>query len=182
MSDECRVMSIKISAFRFSLITHHSSLITLIFVLLLSGCGARRTPNLERIFAAARERKDKRPIIVIPGILGSQIVNRRTGEVVWPSAFHSSDDGLSLPVTPDLAANRDDLIAVQIVKSAKLARLAPEVYIYYQLLDALRNYGGYQEGSWDIPPVSGDRDTFYIFAYDWRRDNVETAHELVRRV
>jgi pimeloyl-ACP methyl ester carboxylesterase len=154
----------------------------LISTTLLSACGARRTPNLDRIFAAARERKGKRPVIVIPGILGSQMVNRKTGEVVWPSVFRSDVDGLSLPATPDLAANRDDLVATKIVETAKLAKLAPEIYVYRELLRALENYGGYREGEWDNPPEGGDRDTFYVFPYDWRRDNVESARLLVKRV
>jgi pimeloyl-ACP methyl ester carboxylesterase len=147
-----------------------------------AGCGARRTPNLARIFESAQGRKGKRPLIVIPGILGSRIVNRRTGEVVWPSAFRSDVDGLSLPTTPDLPANRDDLVAARIVETAKLAKLAPEVYVYHYLLRALTDYGGYREGDWDNPPEGGDRDTFYVFAYDWRRDNVESARLLVRRI
>ncbi|HYO99158.1 MAG TPA: hypothetical protein VER76_03000 [Pyrinomonadaceae bacterium] len=148
----------------------------------LPGCGARRTPDLERIFAPARARKDKAPVIVIPGILGSQLMNRRTREVVWPSAFRSSTDGLSLPTTPDLAANRDELVAERIVETAKLARLAPDIYVYYELLNALRRFGNYRDGNWDNPPPDGDRDTFYVFPYDWRRDNVESAQLLVRRV
>jgi pimeloyl-ACP methyl ester carboxylesterase len=159
------------------LITLHSA-----FCAFLIGCGARRTPNLERVFAGARARKGKRPVIVIPGILGSSIVNRKTGEVVWPSAFRSDVDGLSLPATPDLEANRDDLVATRIVETAKLARIAPEVYVYHYLLRALEDYGGYREGDWNNPPEDGDRDTFYVFPYDWRRDNVESARLLVRRV
>src|SRR4028118_1724072 len=89
----------------FLFIILHSS-----FIVSFSGCGARRTPDLERIFAPARARRDKLPVIVIPGILGSQLMNRRTREVVWPSAFRSSTDGLSLPTTPDLASNRDELV------------------------------------------------------------------------
>ncbi|HZI18186.1 MAG TPA: hypothetical protein VEY09_06265 [Pyrinomonadaceae bacterium] len=147
---------------------------------LLAGCGARRTPNLERIFAESRAREGKRPVIVVPGVLGSQIVNRRTGEVVWPSAFRSSEDGLSLPATPDLASNRDELVASKIVDTARLARLAPEVYVYRDLLRALREFGGYREGDPEAPPADGDRDTFYVFPYDWRRDNVETARLFVR--
>lgn len=146
------------------------------------GCGARRTPDLARIFAGAKAKEGKRPVIVIPGVLGSRIVNRRTGEVVWPSAFRSSDDGLNLPTTPDLAANRDDLVASKIIETAKLARIAPEVYVYRSLLWALENYAGYREGEWETPPANGDRDTFYVFPYDWRRDNVETAREFVGRV
>ncbi|MDT5293564.1 MAG: hypothetical protein QOJ76_444 [Acidobacteriota bacterium] len=134
------------------------------------------------MFAGARSSKGKRPVIVIPGILGSRIVNRRTGEVVWPSAFRSDVDGLSLPTTPDLEANRDELVAARIVDAAKLAKLAPEVYVYHHLLRALEDYGGYREGDWDNPPEGGDRDTFYVFPYDWRRDNVESARLLARRV
>ncbi len=166
--------------FRASLllfITLHSAFCTF-FV----GCGARRTPNLTRIFAGARERKGKRPVIVIPGVLGSQIVNRRTGELVWPSAFRSSVDGLSLPTTPDLAANRDELVASKILETARLARIAPEVYVYHGLLRALEDYGGYREGDLGNPPPGGDSDTFYVFPYDWRRDNVETARQLAERV
>lgn len=158
-------------------ITLHSALCTL-----FAGCGARRAPNLARIFESARERRGKRPLIVIPGILGSQIINRRTGEVVWPSVFRSDVDGLSLPATPDLQANSDALEASKIVDVAKLAKLAPEVYVYHYLLRALTDFGGYREGDWENPPEGGDRDTFYVFAYDWRRDNVESARLLARRV
>lgn len=151
-------------------------------VLLLAGCGARRTPDLERIFADARAREGKRPIIVVPGILGSQLVNRRTGEVVWPTVFRSSEDGLNLPATPDLEANRDELVAAKIVETAKLAKLAPEVYVYHNLLRALSDFGGYREGDFNNPPADGDRDTFYVFPYDWRRDNVETGRLFARRL
>jgi pimeloyl-ACP methyl ester carboxylesterase len=167
-----------------SLVTRHLPLVTLLIALAMmgAGCGARRTPNLERVFAGARQGRGKRPVIVIPGILGSSIVNRRTGEVVWPSVFRSDVDGLSLPMTPDLAANRDGLVAARIVEAAKLAKIAPEVYVYHYLLRALEDYGGYREGDWDNPPEGGDSDTFYVFPYDWRRDNVESARLLVRRV
>lgn len=150
--------------------------------LLFSACGAKRTPNLERIFAEARGQTGKRPIIIIPGILGSQLVNKETGEVAWPSAFRISDNDLRLPISPDLKANRDNLVASKILDTIKLARLVPDVYVYHHLLVALNKYGGYTEGDWDNPGPNGDRDTFYVFAYDWRRDNVETARELIERV
>jgi pimeloyl-ACP methyl ester carboxylesterase len=165
----------------FYLITHYSLLIALIFP--LSGCiSARRKPNLELIFAEARARTGKRPLIVIPGVLGSQLINYETNEVVWPSAFRSSDDGLSLPVSPDLRGNRDNLVARKIVDTARLAKIAPEIYVYHELLVALRRYGGYREGDWANPGADGDHDTFYIFPYDWRRDNVETARDFIERV
>ncbi|HEX7296787.1 MAG TPA: hypothetical protein VF251_13595, partial [Pyrinomonadaceae bacterium] len=50
------------------------------------------------------------------------------------------------------------------------------------LLEALRKYVGYREGSWDNPGTDGDKDTFYVYAYDWRKDNVANARQLVRRI
>jgi pimeloyl-ACP methyl ester carboxylesterase len=119
-------------------------------------------------------------VIVIPGILGSELVNSRTGETVWPSAFRTAEDGL--PMTPDLSANRDDLVPGKIIETVRLARILPEVYVYRDLLEALRHFAGYREGDWNNPTSEGDKDTFYVFAYDWRKDNVANARELVRSV
>ena len=119
-------------------------------------------------------------MIVIPGILGSELKNPKTGEIVWPSAFRTSQEGL--PISPDLASNRDDLVPGKIVETVKLARVLPEVYVYRDLLDALRRYAGYREGDWENPSADGFQDTFYVFPYDWRQDNVINARELVRRV
>lgn len=142
---------------------------------------ARRTPNLEHIFASARTRIGKRPVIVIPGILGTELINSKTGQTVWPSAFRtSSNEGL--PISPNLEANRDDLIPGKILETVRLARLVPEIYVYRDLLESLRRYAGYREGNWDNPGSEGDRDTFYVFAYDWRRDNIANARELVQRI
>jgi len=85
-------------------------------------------------------------------------------------------------MSPDLAANRDDLVPGKIIETMKLARVLPEVYVYRDLLEALRRYAGYRDGDWENPAADGYRDTFYVFAYDWRRDNVSNARELVRRI
>ena len=149
--------------------------------LVTSGCiSARRTPNLEHIFKTARARTGKRPVIVIPGILGTELMNPKTGETVWPSAFRTSQEGL--PISPDLAANHDDLVPGKIVETVKLARVLPEVYVYRDLLVALRRYAGYRDGDWNNPGADDYQDTFYVFPYDWRQDNVSNARELIRRI
>ena len=119
-------------------------------------------------------------MIVIPGILGSELINSKTGETVWPSAFRTSQEGL--PISPDLAANRDDLVPGKIIEAIRLARVLPEVYVYRDLLEALRRYAGYRDGDWENPAADGYQDTFYVFAYDWRQDNVSNARELMRRI
>ncbi|MFN2529709.1 MAG: esterase/lipase family protein [Pyrinomonadaceae bacterium] len=157
--------------------------IAILLVLSISSTGcisAHRTPNLERIFAIARSRTGKRPVIVIPGILGSELINSKTGEKVWPSALRSEEDGL--PMNPDLSSNTDDLVAGKIVETVRLARALPEVYVYRDLLEALRRYAGYREGDWNNPSSEGDRDSFYVFSYDWRSDNVGNARQLVTSI
>jgi pimeloyl-ACP methyl ester carboxylesterase len=119
-------------------------------------------------------------VIVIPGILGTELINSKTGETVWPSAFRTSQEGL--PISPDLASNRDDLVPGKIIETVKLARVLPEVYVYRDLLEALRRYAGYRDGDWNSPPADGYQDTFYVFSYDWRQDNVSNARELIRRI
>ena len=171
------------------MVTRKSSLSSLFLVLIISslalvpsGCGARRKPNLGDIFAQVRASTGKRPIIVIPGLLGTELVNQRTGEVVWPALRRCSDDELDLPVSPDLAANRDGLRPGKIIDKARFVRILPKVSFFHELLDLLRVHGGYKEGDWENPAEDGNRDTFYVFAYDWRRDTVETAREFFTRV
>jgi pimeloyl-ACP methyl ester carboxylesterase len=176
------------SAARPSPAARRSALALFFAALALSGagCGARRTPDLARIFERARSRRGKPPVVIVPGILGSRLRNPRTKEIVWPSAIRSDTDGLSLPMTPELGQNRDSLVADEIVTTARLIpkfeRLSPEVYVYRELLSALKDYAGYREGSWDNPAAGDFEDTFYVFPYDWRRDNVETAAQLISRL
>jgi len=152
------------------------------FLFQASCISPKKTPNLARVFADVRAKTGKRPVIVIPGILGSQLINSKTGEQDWPAVFRSNDDGSSLPMSPDLTANRDDLVAGKIVDTLRLGKILPEVHVYRDLLQTLRDFAGYTEGDWNNPAVHGDRDTYYVFSYDWRRDNVESARELARRI
>lgn len=127
--------------------------------------------------------KGRNPVIVIPGVLGSQLVNRHTGEKVWPTIGDAKDDTLALPITaPLLAENTDNLIASEILETARFGRLIPEISVYDKLIEALEKFGGYRRGNLTAPEAGGDQDTYYVFAYDWRRDNVESARLLARSI
>ena len=119
-------------------------------------------------------------MIVIPGVLGTELINSKTGETVWPSVFRTKQEGL--PISADLSSNRDDLRPGKILETVKLARVLPEIYVYRDLIEALRRYAGYRAGDWENPAADAYEDTFYVFPYDWRQDNVSNARELVRRI
>jgi Lecithin:cholesterol acyltransferase len=159
---------------------------TLIVVCLTVFSGAcidvKKTPNLAVIFAKAKTQEGKRPVIIIPGVLGSELVNAETQEKVWLSLSPSRGDGLGLPVSPVLENNRDSLRPRQIIEKAKIFRFFPDISVYQSLTDSMKEFGGYKEGDWDNPAPTGDRDTYYVFAYDWRRDNVENARLLITRM
>jgi pimeloyl-ACP methyl ester carboxylesterase len=150
--------------------------------------------NLKKIFitvafacllsvSAAAQANVKPPIIIVPGLTGSELHNPKTGKIVWFKPQRARDDDLRLPISSTvLTRNRDSLIVGDIIRNVQFIKFLPDVEIYERLIDALEKRGGYKEGKWDAPAKDGDQATFYVFPYDWRRDNVENARLLVQRV
>jgi len=127
---------------------------------------------------ATAQTTGKDPVIIIPGVSGTEIVNSKTGNKVWFSARRDKDDDLRLPInSPNLALNRDGLKAGDIIRKIELPVL-PDVEVYQKLIDALVEKG-YTEATWNKPKAT---DVFYVFAYDWRRDNVESARLLMQKM
>src|SRR6266542_3394861 len=146
----------------------------------LTGCRQPALrPNLPQIYTPpAAPGSGKPPVIFIPGMLGSRLVNSRTGEVIWPDLRVDGDE-IALPISsPVLAQNTDEVVATEVLEEAKVSALIPEISIYGPLLEALERYGGYKRARFDAPPPGGDCDTLYLFPYDWRRDVVESARAL----
>lgn len=122
----------------------------------------------------------KNPVVIIPGITGSTLVNTKTGKTVWFSVKRDKDDDLRLPMTStNLARNRDNLVAKDIIREVKLPSVIPDVEVYQGVIDSLIAKG-YTEADWKNPKAATD--VFYVFAYDWRRDNVESARDLIQKI
>ena len=152
----------------------------LLFLLAFVTCAfdtTAQTPTPTPIPRAATA-TGKDPIIIIPGISGSELINPKTGKKVWFSVKRDKDDDLRLPMlSPVLASDRDSLRVGDIIREVKLPVL-PDVEIYQTLIDALIERG-YTEADWKHPKAT---DVFYVFAYDWRRDNVESAQLLMQKM
>ncbi|MBP7474337.1 MAG: hypothetical protein KA810_03680, partial [Pyrinomonadaceae bacterium] len=146
---------------------HISKRLTLISVVLVAA-----------IISTNAQATGKPPIIIIPGISGSQLVNPATNKAVWFSVKRDKDDDLRLPMTSSiLSRNRDSLQAQDIIRKVELPVL-PDVEVYQTLIDSLKERG-YTEATWNNPKAT---DVFYVFAYDWRRDNVESAQLLMQKM
>jgi hypothetical protein len=87
------------------------------------------------------------PVIVIPGLLGSELVNKETDETVWFDLARSKTDDLRLPISPNLAANRDNLVPRDILRNIKYLRFLPETEIYERAATSLEVPGDYKEGN-----------------------------------
>lgn len=125
--------------------------------------------------------KGRLPVILIPGLIGSELVNKTNKDKVWFDLNRAKDDDLRLPISPNLKANRDNLIPVDIVREIQLIKFTPKVEIYQKLIETLQA-DGFTEGRIDNPQAGGDADTFYVFPYDWRLDNVENAQILLQKL
>jgi len=149
--------------------------------------------------SAQYHRPERNPVIVIPGILGSRLVNQATGMRVW-GAFKgvSVDPGtkegaqlLSLPISDPAACyfqtdcslkdQRDELAPDGVLDefNLDLFGLPIGVQAYANIL-AILGAGGYTDQSLGLSGVDyGDEHfTCFQFDYDWRRDNVENAKRL----
>ncbi|MGI8495909.1 MAG: esterase/lipase family protein [Pyrinomonadaceae bacterium] len=125
----------------------------------------------------------KRPLIIIPGITGSQIISTKTNKPVWFTFNFSRDeeDDLRLPMSTNFRQDTDTLAASDIIREVKLPgilKILPEIGVYGDALKAIEDKG-YTEGDWNNPKAE---DVYYVFAYDWRRDNVENAQLLISKI
>lgn len=124
----------------------------------------------------------KAPVIIIPGITGSELINKNTGKLVWFKTSRAKDDDVRLPMSSNIARNRDGLVAGDIIRSLSIGKFIPETEIYEKLINALQTSGGYREATWANATAKDAEDTFFVFPYDWRRDNVESARLMIQRI
>jgi pimeloyl-ACP methyl ester carboxylesterase len=127
--------------------------------------------------------KGKTPVIVIPAITGSELINRETGKTAWFTFDFGRDepDDLRLPISPNLKINTDTLVAKDIIRKVQLPgilKILPKYGVYGNALEALEARG-YARADWDNPRES---DVYYVFAYDWRHDNVKSARLLMDKM
>ncbi len=123
----------------------------------------------------------KNPVILIPGLTGSELRDKTTRDRVWFKTFKSKSEDLRLPIMADPAAMHDNLEATDVLRSIKIG-IFPSIDVYGDFIKAMASRGGYHEEKWETPSDDGFEDSLYIFPYDWRLDNVGNARLLVQKV
>lgn len=150
-------------------------------------------PDLTHIYrrTAQSDDRDRNPIIVIPGVLGSHSSTTNRGKLSGGNSAvtESTRDPLgvhrmiALPMQPNhsLASLTDQVSAVGTLDALDVRFLGIpfQINAYRDLLSAL-GIGGYRDSQTDLSGSDGDTQSYnsFQFAYDWRRDNVENARRL----
>ncbi|MEM8782685.1 MAG: hypothetical protein AAGE65_07475 [Planctomycetota bacterium] len=163
----------------------------------LSGCSRQiAMPDLNDIYerAAQNQFPHRNPVIVIPGILGSRLEHEPSGQVVWgaftPSAANPSkaEEARKLAVPMRLGEPLADLTD-ETRSTGALDRLEISLAGIPIRLDAYANIlgtlgaGGYRDSQLGYAGAINygtDHYSCFQFSYDWRRDNIENARELLK--
>lgn len=171
-----------------------TALITANFI--LSGCTTtlQDRANLKQLYdnSAQYHQPDRNPVIVIPGILGSRLVDDDTGITVWGAfradyAEPSTKEGarlIALPLVdgpvkaPQKQTNiRPDGVLENL--EVKLAGIPISIQAYAGILNTL-GAGGYRDESLGLNSINYGTDHFtcFQFDYDWRQDIPTNAARL----
>lgn len=133
-------------------------------------------PDLQRLYKGSGEDGSQPPVILIPGLMGSRLVADDATEI-WPGSIldllFSSYRDAALEINPEtLNPNSDRLRAGTIT-----GKFAGRDF-YNSITETLESAGDFERATPGRQPPEGRH--YYIFTYDWRLDNVETARHLDR--
>jgi pimeloyl-ACP methyl ester carboxylesterase len=117
--------------------------------------------------------------VVIPGIMGSKLRDKQTGELVWldPGSVPKNPlqwNGWLDRVLRTLAYPNNNLEVAGIMDQLVFVPPWAKQEHYTRLLTALQRMG-YRSAGTDAP---GQGPVVYSFAYDWRQDNRVSARQL----
>ncbi|MBM80706.1 MAG: hypothetical protein CMJ78_08950 [Planctomycetaceae bacterium] len=150
-------------------------------------------PDLGGIYNEAAQYHDgtRNPVIVIPGILGSRLVDQESGKVTWGAfggtAVNPTDPegartvALPIEINKPLRELVDKVETVGVLDKVQISVLGlpVEQKAYVHILGTL-GVGGYRDEELGMSAVDYGKEhyTCFQFAYDWRRDNVENVQRL----
>lgn len=146
----------------------------ILLALLLAGCASREGPDLTTLYARSASNPEQPPVIVIPGLMGSRLVDRRTGEERWPGSLSTmafGDYARLARIGPEWAQD-DGIVAGPLIR--ELGRYD----IYGQLLGTLEGAGRFAPGEPGHPPTNDWRRRYYTLTYDWRQPNIVAVRQL----
>jgi hypothetical protein len=153
-------------------------LLLVLALLALTGCASH--PDLTRLYENASDDPRQPPVIVMHGLAGATLVDARTGKQFWPGGLSN----LAFSNYRSLAEMSDEDREGEGLVPGTLTYGVAGVDFYADLLRALETVGRFEKG---VPgqKVGTRRRRYYVFVYDWRRDNLQAVrklHQLVEQI
>ncbi len=120
-------------------------------------------------------------MVLVPGVTGVELQDQESGKIIWGKGANlivPRDGGRSLALAVDPQAEVTDTVeAGNVIERIELFGLfSREVY---STIVRLFERNGYRRGDFTDPRPG---DNLFLFAYDWRRDNLESARLLAERL
>ncbi len=145
--------------------------------LLLAACASVSTrPDLARLYAQSMRANDQPPVVVVHGVLGAKLRDPASGRELWPGGVtrlaFSEFRELALEIDPDTLQARPGGLEPHAIFDAAAGN-----DFYGEILRTLEAAGRYRRAAAGEPATDGAR-RYYVFLYDWRRDNVESVRAL----
>ena len=160
---------------------------------LIPGQMEKGIPELSSIYEPSIQLDNtiRNPVVVIPGMMGSKLHDRSSDRLVWGVFDSQSIDPdvpadvrlLACPIDgADLDQFDDGVEAAGVLASMKIKFIGLSItsHAYWNILQML-GVGGYRDeelGEAGEIDYGNKHYTCFQFAYDWRRDNAETARRL----
>lgn len=120
----------------------------------------------------------RRTIVLVPGMTGVELLGRQSGKRVWGGGAnligpHDGGYQIALPITQHNEAKLEPGQAIDQI------RLGPVTKPIYGPIAKLFEDHGWRRGDLASPTATDD---LFFYAYDWRRDNVDSARTLAAQL
>ena len=174
--------------------------LSMLLAALLAACGpAFKVPELDRLYNEAAQNigDERNPVVVIPGILGTRLIDPETGGTVWGAFTRTtvnpaSDNGARTVALPLAEGVPLDQLTDGVATDGVLDRLELDLLLlrglrlsaYVDILATLAagEYRDSELGDAGVIDYGGAHYTCFQFPYDWRREISEHApalHEMI---
>jgi len=134
------------------------------------------SPDLHRLYVQSKEVTDQPPVVLIHGVLGSTIRDTITKEELWPGSarrlFLSDYSDIALAIDPVTLKPKQNNTEAYAISEGAVGK-----DFYGKIVRTLGDSGGYKFAQVGKKVDPTDKN-YYVFHYDWRQDNVESAGKL----